>query len=84
MLIFILYQWRSCTIKGDQVPAEGWDVILNKLGSWAEVKRYLFNNTWIQDSELTSLLEPVLMKTCAHYLYKEKRRGTALCNVGMC
>ena len=40
--------------------------------------------SWLEegDSALCQLLEPVLMRLCARYLYTEKRRGSALDSVG--
>lgn len=67
--------------KDDQASGDVWNPIIEKLGSWKEVKKRLYNNTWHQDHNLAITLEPVLMAACAHYLYKEKRRGAALDSV---
>ncbi|XP_011298516.1 malonyl-CoA decarboxylase, mitochondrial [Fopius arisanus] len=48
----------------------------------ASALKKLFNNSlWINDSELASLLKTPLLRSCAWYLYREKRRNYALNNV---
>ncbi|XP_067140335.1 malonyl-CoA decarboxylase, mitochondrial-like [Centruroides vittatus] len=45
------------------------------------LKKLLSSNSWINDEILSNILHIPLMRICAHYLYKEKRRGYALNNV---
>ncbi|CAL8292004.1 unnamed protein product [Boreogadus saida] len=43
-----------------------------------ELRRLLAAGEWLRSERLALLLEPVLMRLCAWYLYGEKRRGYAL------
>lgn len=45
------------------------------------LKKLINSNNWINDEMLCNILNIPLMRICAHYLYKEKRRGYALNNV---
>jgi len=49
---------------------------------WADVQTSLRTGDWLGNSEMMALLEKPLMRLCAHYLHKEKRRGYALNSVG--
>lgn len=45
------------------------------------LKRLLNNSLWTNDPTLTTLLKTPLQRSCAWYLYREKRRNYALNNV---
>ncbi|XP_066944260.1 malonyl-CoA decarboxylase, mitochondrial-like isoform X1 [Macrobrachium rosenbergii] len=45
------------------------------------LKKLFTTNGWIDDSDLVSGLETPLMRLCAYYLYREKRRSYALDSV---
>jgi len=36
------------------------------------------NSTWVGNDELEPILKPIMLRLCARYLYKEKRRNNAL------
>lgn len=42
------------------------------------LRKLLSSNEWMRSERLCGVLEPVLMRLCAWYLYGEKRRGYAL------
>lgn len=67
--------------KDDKEVPEGWKNVLQEFGSWRELKLSLLNNSWYLDHNLMGKLEPILMSSCAYYLYKEKRRSGALDSV---
>ncbi|XP_076373702.1 malonyl-CoA decarboxylase, mitochondrial-like isoform X3 [Tachypleus tridentatus] len=46
-----------------------------------QLSEMLKSNHWLQDADLSELLQVPLMRSCAHYLCREKRRGYALNNV---
>lgn len=50
---------------------------------WSRLIQLLRSGNWITDQTLVELLREPLMRTCAFYLYNEKRRGFALNPVGM-
>lgn len=45
------------------------------------LRKMLSNNSWIDNEDLVSTLEEPLMRLCAFYLYKEKRRSYTLNSV---
>ncbi|KAI4490400.1 hypothetical protein M0802_010671 [Mischocyttarus mexicanus] len=45
------------------------------------LKKLLNNSLWTNDEQLSNLLKKPLLRACAWYLYKEKRRSYALNNV---
>lgn len=47
------------------------------------LKKILSTSLWTNDKELSEFLKEPLLRACTWYLYKEKRRGYALNNVGM-
>jgi len=47
------------------------------------LKKVLSTSLWTGDKQLSEFLKDPLLRACAWYLYKEKRRGYALNNVGM-
>ena len=49
---------------------------------YGQVRQLLANHAWVKDESKVRLLEPLLMKLCAHYLFVEKRRAYALDSVG--
>lgn len=77
----VSYEDFSFILLGDECSGV-WSGAAQRFGGWKELRRALQNNSWHQDQELATLLEPLLMPACAHYLYKERRRGAALCSVG--
>lgn len=42
------------------------------------LRRLITSSEWLRSEKLSSVLEPLLMRLCAWYLYGEKRRGYAL------
>jgi hypothetical protein len=48
------------------------------------LKKVLSTSLWTEDKQLSEFLKEPLLRACAWYLYKEKRRGYALNNVGTC
>lgn len=46
------------------------------------LKKILGTSLWTSDKKLSEFLKEPLLRACAWYLYKEKRRGYALNNVG--
>lgn len=46
------------------------------------LKKLLNNCLWMNDKEITDALKEPLMRACAWYLYREKRRNYALNAVG--
>ncbi|XP_042900724.1 malonyl-CoA decarboxylase, mitochondrial isoform X2 [Parasteatoda tepidariorum] len=48
---------------------------------WNALNVAIASNKWIVNEQLREALQLPLMKTCAHYLYKEKRRNNALNSV---
>lgn len=55
---------------------------LNSSDIWQELKKLLSSNAWVQNKELSFILEKPLIRLCARYLYLEKRRGYAFDSVG--
>lgn len=49
----------------------------------AALKKILGTSLWTTDIKLSGLLKEPLLRACAWYLYKEKRRGYTLNSVGM-
>ncbi|RLU18337.1 hypothetical protein DMN91_008694 [Ooceraea biroi] len=45
------------------------------------LNKVLNNSSWIDDTQLSHFLKEPLLRACAWYLYKEKRRGYAFNNV---
>lgn len=62
-------EWKEVEQATDSAPGAQTVESLRKLISTSE---------WMRSERLTSVLEPVLMRLCAWYLYGEKRRGYAL------
>uniref|UniRef100_A0AAV2L7S3 Malonyl-CoA decarboxylase, mitochondrial n=1 Tax=Knipowitschia caucasica TaxID=637954 RepID=A0AAV2L7S3_KNICA len=62
-------EWRTLEEATDCTPGTGAIDALRKL---------IGTNEWTRSERLSLLLEPVLMRLCAWYLYGEKRRGYAL------
>ncbi|XP_072241490.1 malonyl-CoA decarboxylase, mitochondrial [Leuresthes tenuis] len=62
-------EWREVERATDSTPGTPAVDSLRKLISTSE---------WMRSERLCSVLEPVLMRVCAWYLYGEKRRGYAL------
>lgn len=48
----------------------------------ASLKKIFNNSLWTSDENLCNVLKEPLLRACAWYLYKEKRRNYALNNVG--
>ncbi|XP_052240597.1 malonyl-CoA decarboxylase, mitochondrial-like [Dreissena polymorpha] len=42
------------------------------------LKDHVINVTWTRDQDIVTAVKPILMRLCARYLYREKRRGYAL------
>ncbi|XP_024085704.1 malonyl-CoA decarboxylase, mitochondrial-like [Cimex lectularius] len=78
---WLMEKFKSMEKDEGGLPVEQWTPVVEKLGSWKELKRHIHNNTWHHDANLVAILEQPLMSTCAYYLFKEKRRGAALDNV---
>lgn len=49
---------------------------------WPDIRKCIAKNWWAQDVILQELLSPALVRLCAHYLYRVKRRGYVLDSVG--
>lgn len=49
----------------------------------SSLKKILGTSLWTGDKQLSEFLKEPLLRACAWYLYKEKRRGYALNSVGM-
>lgn len=49
---------------------------------WTNLRQILRSGEWISDPILVEQLRQPLMRICAHYLFREKRRGFALNSVG--
>lgn len=47
------------------------------------LKKILGTSLWTEDKQLSEFFKEPLLRACAWYLYKEKRRGYALNKVGM-
>lgn len=47
-----------------------------------ELKKLFNNSLWMNDNEITGLMKGPLMRACARYLYREKRRNGAINSVG--
>uniref|UniRef100_A0A0A9Z0G7 Malonyl-CoA decarboxylase, mitochondrial n=1 Tax=Lygus hesperus TaxID=30085 RepID=A0A0A9Z0G7_LYGHE len=67
--------------EGELILRDLWTPVVPLFGGWKELKKHLHSNTWVRVPEFMTVLEKPLMATCAHYLYKEKRKGMALDNV---
>ncbi|XP_042352655.1 malonyl-CoA decarboxylase, mitochondrial [Plectropomus leopardus] len=63
------HEWREVEQATDSAPGAAAIEALRKLIATSE---------WTRSERLTRVLEPVLMRLCAWYLYGEKRRGYAL------
>lgn len=57
--------------------------ILQSEDIFTTLKKLFNNSLWINDEQLSELFKKPLLRVCAWYLYKEKRRSYALNNVGM-
>ncbi|KAL2740236.1 hypothetical protein V1478_000377 [Vespula squamosa] len=55
--------------------------ILQSEDIFTTLKKLFNNSLWITDEQLSGLLKKPLLRACAWYLYKEKRRNYALNNV---
>ncbi|XP_039665800.1 malonyl-CoA decarboxylase, mitochondrial [Perca fluviatilis] len=66
-------EWKEVEQATDSAPGTPAIEALRKLIATGE---------WLRSERLTRVLEPVLMRLCAWYLYGEKRRGYALNPVG--
>lgn len=62
-------EWREVELATDAGPGMPATEALRKLIGTGE---------WMHSKRLSGVLEPVLMRLCAWYLYGEKRRGSAL------
>ena len=51
------------------------DSAVTQFGAWIK------NNSWTSNQGLATVLKPILLRLCARYLYKEKRRNFALNSV---
>lgn len=47
-----------------------------------ELKKIFNNSFWAKDTKLTTILKKPMLRSCAWYIYREKRRNYALNNVG--
>lgn len=47
------------------------------------VKDLIQTHAWIQNEQICDVIKKPLMRLCARYLHREKRRGFALNPVGM-
>lgn len=63
------HEWKEVEQATDSSPGSQATEALRKLISSGE---------WMRSERLSGVLEPVLMRLCAWYLYGEKRRGYAL------
>ncbi|XP_044016735.1 malonyl-CoA decarboxylase, mitochondrial-like, partial [Aphidius gifuensis] len=48
---------------------------------YKELKKLFNNSLWLNDNDITGIMKEPLLRSCAWYLYREKRRGYALNNV---
>lgn len=56
--------------------------ILGTEDAVSALRKILSTSLWTGDKQLSDSLKDPLLRACAWYLYKEKRRGYALNNVG--
>lgn len=54
------------------------EYILKSKDLYENLKKVLNNSLWTNDTELSEVLKVPLLRSCAWYLYKEKRRNYAL------
>ncbi|CAG0913724.1 unnamed protein product [Notodromas monacha] len=57
---------------------EQWNQVLGSKGFWKNAIDAIVNSTWCKSKEHSELFRPALLRLCARYLFKEKRRGFAL------
>lgn len=62
-------EWREVEQATDSAPG---------MGAVDALRKLIGTSDWMRSERLSLLLEPVLMRLCAWYLYGEKRRGYAL------
>jgi malonyl-CoA decarboxylase len=62
---------KAVTVPSSSRGATGVSVVLDALAT----------EQWHEDADLVALLEPILLKLGARYVYHEKKRGKALCQV---
>ncbi|XP_049578722.1 malonyl-CoA decarboxylase, mitochondrial [Syngnathus scovelli] len=80
----LLSQYRKEGRASDLLSEQEWDEMrqftdLSSDASAIDALRMLIaTGEWMRSERLSHLLEPVLMRLCAWYLYGEKRRGYAL------
>eukprot|EP01023_Acetabularia_acetabulum_P066560 TRINITY_DN9004_c0_g1_i3.p3 TRINITY_DN9004_c0_g1~~TRINITY_DN9004_c0_g1_i3.p3 ORF type:complete len:176 (-),score=27.70 TRINITY_DN9004_c0_g1_i3:292-819(-) len=53
-------------------------VVSKNLAALQFLYKTLQSNDWIHQPKLNECIRPILMRLCAHYLLREKRRGLAL------
>lgn len=70
-----IFTVQECETMKDMLKTENEDVV-------SALKKILGTSLWTNDEELTKCLKEPLLRACAWYLYKEKRRSYALNNVG--
>ncbi|XP_012261945.2 malonyl-CoA decarboxylase, mitochondrial-like [Athalia rosae] len=79
--------WLLERIKHDaseMITSKERDAIENLLPNtdiYSAMKKILSNSLWMNDKEIVETLKTPLLRACARYLYKEKRRNYALNNV---
>lgn len=56
--------------------------ILHNDNVFKELRKQMNSNSWLSTHCLTDTLHPLIIKMCIWYLYFEKKRGYAFCNVG--
>lgn len=58
------------------------ETVLSSGDLYTALKKTLSNSLWINDKDIVEALRIPLLRSCARYLYKEKRRNYALNSVG--
>uniref|UniRef100_A0A8C6SUF4 Malonyl-CoA decarboxylase n=1 Tax=Neogobius melanostomus TaxID=47308 RepID=A0A8C6SUF4_9GOBI len=62
-------EWREVEKATDSAPG---------MGAMDALRKLIGTSDWMRSERLSLLMEPVLLRLCAWYLYGEKRRGYAL------
>ncbi|XP_058501451.1 malonyl-CoA decarboxylase, mitochondrial [Solea solea] len=83
-LLGLLSQYRKESRGSDLLSEQEWkeveQVTVSSSGtpSADALRKLIGTSEWLRSERLTRVLEPILMRLCAWYLYGEKRRGYAL------
>lgn len=80
----LLSQYRKENRGSDLLSEQEWKEVEQATNSapgaqaTETLRRLIGSGEWTRSEQLSRILEPVLMRLCAWYLYGEKRRGYAL------